>query len=111
MNVMQNVLAGVAASAIFWLLDKQLLALPSEYQVFRIAVVFLTTFLAATRMSKPSKGIDVASGINTSGDFNAEVSDSTFQSDDEIRVGSGNKVRGSADVSVSGVDFDNRSKK
>lgn len=106
-NFVAGIFAGLATSALFWLLDKQVLMLSPKLQTGGMVVCFIVFgalgFLLARRVGARSHRI--VSDTKFKRDLDAQVEGTMIEGGDAVDLLSGNVVRGNAKIIIKNTDI------
>ena len=108
MTFLKVLLPGIAGSIAFWLLDRALLGLGGQARLWGMLVALLIVSAAShllLRRRASSRRV-VASTRRIDGDSADKFEDVRIRRADEVEFLSGNRVKGSSDVSVGRLDIE-----
>jgi hypothetical protein len=103
MNLVKDIGAGIAASALFGAIDYFLLSLPPFLRVAGLAVTFGIAVIVAKRFSRSSQAVKILSETKTGGTLDASIKDIDVEGGSDTSIGSNNDSSGDMNISIEGV--------
>ena len=107
-NFFESSFPGVAASILFWLLDRSLLHLGDHARVIGMLVALAVISGASLILMRRGEGLrrSVASRRRIGGNASDRFDDVTIRRADDVEFLSGNKIEGTSDVQVGRLDIE-----
>ncbi|WP_447931241.1 hypothetical protein [Sphingopyxis fribergensis] len=103
MKIVRDIAAGIAASALFGLIDYQFLSLSATSKIIGLMLTFAVTFFIAMRLTKEPSGTGIVSDTKVDGNLDASIKNIDIEGEQDISVGSRNDIKGDATVEIDGV--------
>lgn len=105
-SYLRALLPGVAASALFWLLDRTMLNLSAPARTVGMVAAFLAlTFLSLAVLRRGDRRRSIASRRRIGGNLDQTMGDVTIAGGDDVELLSGDRVKGDARVKIRKLDL------
>ena len=100
------VIPGVAASILFWLLDRGMLSLAPTHRILGMltCLVVFTIISVVLLRRADAKRVEIGSRQQTGGDLDASLDRATLNREADAEIFSRNKTTGNANISIGTIE-------
>lgn len=105
MRMVKDLLIGVAASMVAWIVTEQTGGLTPGVRLLVIGATFVIAMVLAIMLDRRKAGrrVAVASGSEIKGDLGTKLRKTEIESGGDVDVLSNNRIKGKADIEIDGL--------